>query len=142
VACWGASASSPGGVVHIYDANTATTNSGSIVITGAIGDCGTDQSGASPDANRIVLSKGTFEVATTAIQKKFSTEKPTGSATNCGVVLAGTGAYKGITGTVSLAITSAAVLPKPSDGKCDESPNATALGEVTISQGSGTMSFQ
>ncbi len=150
-ACGGASAASPGGVVHIYDVNPGTTNRGSIVITGAIGDSGTDQSGVSANANRIVLSKGSFDVDTTAIQKKFSIAKPTGSPTNCAVVLAatapatlfdGTGAYKGITGTVSITIASAAVLPKTSNGKCDESPNAVAVGEVTISQGSGTITFK
>jgi hypothetical protein len=144
-------ASTPGGLVHVYDVNPGTTNMGSIVITGVIGDSGTDQSGYSADANEIVLSQGTFEVNTSAIQKKFSIAKPKTNPTNCGVVLAatapatlfnGTGAYQGITGTVTLHITSAAVLPRTPDGACDESPNAVAVGEVTISEGSGTISFQ
>jgi hypothetical protein len=144
------SASTRGGLVHVYDVNPGTTGTGSIVITGGIADSGTDQAGVSADADRIVLSKGTFEVNNSAIQKKFSTVKAKGNPANCGVVLAvtapatlfnGTGAYKGIAGTVTLTITNAAVLPTKSNGKCDESPNSVALGEVTISQGSGTVSF-
>jgi hypothetical protein len=147
----GASASTAGGIVHIYDVNPGTTNMGAIVVTGAIGDSGTDQSGYSANANKIVLSQGSFEVNTSAIQRKFSAAKPKGNPTNCGVVLAatapatlfnGTGAYKGINGRVTLTISSAAVLPRTSDGKCDESANSVALGEVTISQGSGNISFK
>jgi hypothetical protein len=146
-----ASASAPGGVVHVYDVNPGTGSTGSVVVTGAFSDSGTDQSGVSANANRIVLSKGTFEVNTSAIQKKFSTAKPKGNPSKCGVVLAatapatvfnGTGAYEGIVGTVTLSITSAAVLPRKSNGQCDESQNAVAIGEVTISQGSGTISFK
>lgn len=145
------SASIPGGLVHVYDVNPGTSNTGSVVITGAFADSGTDQADVSPNANRIVLSQGTFEVNTSAIQKKFSTAKPKGNRTNCGVVLGvtapatlfnGTGAYKGISGKVTLTITSAAVLPRTSNGKCDESPNSVAVGEVTISQGSGAISFK
>jgi hypothetical protein len=143
-------ASTPKGVIHVYDVNTGGST-GSVVVTGAIGDSGKDVTGASPDANQIVLSKGSFDVSTTSIQKRFSQAKPKGNPANCGVVLAasapvtlsnGTGAYKGITGTVVLTITSAAVLPTKSDGSCDESPNSVAVGEVTISQGSGTISFK
>jgi hypothetical protein len=146
-----ASASGAKETVHVYDVNGGTSNTGSIVITGAIGDSGTDQSGFTPTANRIVLSKGSFEIDTSAIQKKFNAAKPIQNPDNCGVVLAatapatvfnGTGAYKGISGKVTLHISSAAVLPTKSNGKCDESPNATAIGEVTISQGSGTISFK
>lgn len=150
IACGSASASEPGGIVHVYDVNTGTPT-GSVVVTGAIGDFGTDQSNVSPNANRLVLSRGTFEVNTSEIQKKFSSAKAAGNSTNCGVVLAatapatlfnGTGAYKGIAGKVTLTIASAAVLPRLANGKCNESPNSTALGEVTISQGSGTVSFK
>jgi hypothetical protein len=146
-----ASASTPGGLVHVYDVTSGTSSTGSVVVTGAFADSGTDQSGISPDANRIVLTKGTFEVNTSAIQKKFSTAKPKGNPRNCGVVLNatapatlsnGTGAYKGIVGKVTLTITSAALLPAKSNGKCDESPNSVAIGEVTISQGSGLISFK
>jgi hypothetical protein len=145
-----ASASMPKGIIHVYDVNTGSST-GSVVVTGAIGDSGKDVTGASPNANQIVLSKGSFDVSTAGIQKSFSKAKPKGNPANCGVVLAasapanlsnGTGAYKGITGRVVLTITSAAVLPTKSDGTCDESPNSVAIGEVTISQGSGTISFK
>jgi hypothetical protein len=85
-----ASASIPGGLVHVYDVTSGTSSTGSVVVTGAFADSGTDQSGISPDANRIVLTKGTFEVNTSAIQKKFSTAKPKGNPRNCGVVLSAT----------------------------------------------------
>jgi hypothetical protein len=145
-----AAASTPKGVIHVYDVNTGGST-GSVVVTGAIGDSGKDITGASPDANQIVLSKGSFDVSTVGIQKSFSKAKPKGSPANCGVVLAasapatlsdGTGAYEGISGKVVLTITSAAVLPTKADGTCDESPNSVAIGEVTISQGSGTISFK
>ena len=98
-----------------------------------------------------MLSNGSFEVNTGAIQKKFSASRAKGNPTKCGVVLAatapatlfdGTGAYAGIKGTVILTISSAAVLTRSPNGTCDESPKAVALGEVTISQGSGTISFK
>jgi hypothetical protein len=145
-----ASAAAPKGVVHVYDVN-AGGSTGSVVVTGAIADSGKDVTGASPNANQIVLSKGSFDVSTAGIQKSFSKAKPKGNPANCGVVLAatapatlsnGTGAYKGIAGKVLLTITSAAVLPTKSGGTCDESPNSVAIGEVTISQGSGTISFK
>lgn len=145
------SASILGGLVHVYDVNTGTGPIGSIVITGAFADSGADHANVGPDANRMVLSKGTFEVNTSAISQKFNTASPIFNPTNCGVVLAvtapvtlfnGTGAYRGIVGKLMLSITNATVLPRKPNGKCNESPNAVPVGEITIDQGSGTISFK
>ena len=138
------------GVVHVYAVNSGGST-GTIVVTGAIGDWGKDISGASPTTNQIVLSKGSFDVNTAAIGRAFSKAKPKGDPANCGVVLAvsapatlsnGTGAYKGISGKVNLTVSNAALLPTKSDGTCDETPSSVALGELTITQGSGTIAIK
>ncbi len=76
------------GVVHVYDVNPGTTNMGSVVITGAIGDSGTDQSGVSANANKIVLSQGTFEVDTERDPKEIQRSEGKGecSELRCGAL--------------------------------------------------------
>src|SRR5436305_487262 len=59
-----ASRTSAGGEVHAYEADTNDAgNLGTVILTGAITDHGTDHQGAGPNgSNRLVLSKGTFSV--------------------------------------------------------------------------------
>jgi hypothetical protein len=51
----------------------------------------------------------------------------------------GTGAYTGISGTVKLAQTFAAILPRKANGKCNENANPTV--SLSFFQGSGTVSL-
>jgi hypothetical protein len=138
------------GIVHVYDVNpTVNGGAGTIVITGVIADTGQDQQ-VGPGTNRLTLSKGSFEVNTTAIGKAFSKAKPDINPKNCGVVLAasapvtlsgGTGAYQGIRGRIVLHVTNSALLPVKADGTCNEDPDSLAVGEVTIDEGQGNVSF-
>ena len=60
-----AAGSSTGGEVHWYEADTALAGSlGTVVLTGAITDHGTDHQGVADGGNynRFVLSKGSFEI--------------------------------------------------------------------------------
>jgi hypothetical protein len=55
-----------GGVVHVYESDPSLTSSvGNIILTGAISDHGKDHQGVAGKhhtINKIVLSKGSFEV--------------------------------------------------------------------------------
>jgi hypothetical protein len=145
-----AAAPPEGGIVHVYDVNPSSNGGpGTIVVTGAIGDAGQDQP-VSPGTNRLVLSKGTFEVNSSGVGKAFAKAKPTINPKNCGVVLSatapvtlldGTGAYQGIHGRILLHVTNAAQLPTKPDGSCNENPNLPDVGEVTIDEGQGSISF-
>jgi hypothetical protein len=53
----------------------------------------------------------------------------------------GTGAYKGISGTLSQGGDVYAVLPRLRSGKCNESPDAVPLGVVGMLSGSGTVTI-
>lgn len=95
---------------------------GKIVVAGAIGDWGTalsiDKNGK-PDENgnyvKVTLKKGTFEIDSTALNKKSDNPHPQiASDTTCSVsvsvsapvtLLDGTGLYQGISGTVNATLT-------------------------------------
>src|SRR5947209_106820 len=68
-----ASRTSTGGVVHAYEADTNDAgNSGTVILTGAITDHGTDQQGAGPNgSNLLVLSSGTFSIDVTKVGTKL-----------------------------------------------------------------------
>jgi hypothetical protein len=53
----------------------------------------------------------------------------------------GTGAYKGISGTLSIGGDTYAVLPRLKSGKCNESPSAAPLGVVGMLSGSGKVNI-
>jgi hypothetical protein len=53
----------------------------------------------------------------------------------------GTGAYKGISGTLSIGGDTYAVLPRLKSGKCNESPGAVPLGVVGMLSGSGKITI-
>jgi hypothetical protein len=57
-----ASGTTTGGEVHAYEADTNDAgNVGTVILTGAISDYGTDEQGGGPNgSNLLVLSKGTF----------------------------------------------------------------------------------
>jgi hypothetical protein len=81
------------------------------IATGVIGDHGTDRP-VSNSTQKVVLSKGTFEVDATKFNKSFRfkadpkgcTAVGTGSARNL-PISHGTGAYAGISGSISVKAT-------------------------------------
>ena len=136
--------------------------SGKIVVAGAIGDWGTaltiDKNGK-PDENgnyvKVTLRKGTFEIDSTALNKKTANPRPqVASDTTCSVsasgsapvtLFNGTGLYKGIAGTVKITETFAFIVPKftsgAKKGQCNMSNSAQPIAQYSSIIGSGTVRF-
>lgn len=136
-----------GGPIRIYVVPGNGQGNGTIVVVGAIGDYGktTKQVGG---FGKALLHKGTFKVNLKAISNAVNKAKPliyntttcsyAFSATAPAAISNGTGAYKGISGTLILTETFAGYGPfyttGAHKGKCNTSANAnpTALwGSVT-----------
>ena len=145
-----ADGSSTAGKVHIYEADTSLAGPvGTDILTGAITDHGTDHQGVAGGGNynKIVLSKGSFEISAVNLAPNF----PPLNSTTCSsdgtetvavpiVHGSGTGAYKGISGTFQLAVTFASILPRLANGACNT--NATRYPGIEISRGAGTVSYK
>jgi hypothetical protein len=148
-----ASGTATGGEIHVYEADTNYAGTlGTVVITGAIADHGTDHQGAGPGGtNLMVLSKGTFAVdlshlgsklAGLPLDQKTCSSDGTVSGKVTIVSGSGTGAYAGIQpGTRPLKATASAafILPRLANGTCDT--NATHYPGVLIANGSGNVSY-
>ena len=140
-----------GGQVHFYEADTALAgNVGTVILTGAVTDHGTDHQGIAGGGtiNRLVLSKGSFEVNLGVLgnQLLFPVDPKTcssdGSATAQVPIVegTGTGAYRGISGTIQTTATVASILPRLENGECNTS--ATRYPGVLLANGSGTVSYK
>jgi hypothetical protein len=115
------------------------------IVTGAIGDYGTDHD-AGHNTQKIVLSKGTFELAAGDFNKNFKTKI---DKTTCAVLSSshaanlrishGTGAYANITGSVSIKGTFVELAKKSASGKCDLDTVPISASDVIT--GSGTVSY-
>jgi hypothetical protein len=139
-----------GGVVHIYEASTSTGNTGHDVFIGAISDYGTDTQGTGKNStiDKMVLKKGTFEANLAKLQAKIH---PVAEDTaDCSLVLGGsaaitlshgTGAYKGIKGSITVSFTDAVVFKLTKAGKCSPSPTAPELSSVSQVSGSGKVTY-
>jgi hypothetical protein len=147
-----------GGAIQVYA--ESQSSGGTVVITGVIGDSGTTtpiNARGKVDAGgnyvRFNLKFGTFVVNLLAFAGKVN---PPVNATNCSAVLTitapapsplldGTGAYKGITGSLTLDFTLAVVLPKYKSGQhkgqCNESSSVKPTGQLGLVTGSGVVSF-
>jgi hypothetical protein len=115
------------------------------IVTGAIADYGTDHD-AGPNAQKIVLSKGTFELSAGQFNKNFKTkiDKATcavvGSSHAANLPIShGTGAYAGITGTVSITGTFFELARKSPTGKYQLDKVPISASDVIT--GSGTVSY-
>lgn len=140
-----------GGTVRFFE-TPGTNGTGSVVITGAIGDYGTvagdSSNGRNPnDYSKVTLKKGTFEVNQTAFEAKLSKAafpidqsscSSEGSTTGSATVFDGSGLYKGISGTVNLTETQAWILPRGSNGKCNGHNPSTYYSLIT---GTGSVRF-
>jgi hypothetical protein len=131
------------------------------VLTGAIGDYGKatshDKSGkADPNGNYVTfaLQKGSFQVNAVALNQKLQSAQPTMNPTTCSgyfsgsgatTVYGGTGAYKGVSGTVTVTVTFASIDPRyktgAKKGQCNESQNAQPVAGYGSITGVGTVSF-
>ena len=138
-----------GGEIHLYEADTALDgNLGTVVITGAITDSGTDNQGQGHNgANLLKLSNGTFQIDVSGVGSKLSAlpVDPTTCSSNGTVTgripivpRSGTGAYRGISGTLETKVTTAAIYPHLPGGRCNTSATqypgilyAAASGRVT-----------
>jgi hypothetical protein len=143
-----ASGTSTQGNVHLYEADTAVAgNLGTVILTGAITDNGTDHQGDPVDGiNRLEFSNGSFSIDVAKVGSMLQSLplNPT-TCSSDGTVTApvpivdgsGTGAYQGISGTFNITASVAFILPRL-HGKCDTT--ATQYPGVLIANGSGTIS--
>jgi len=143
-----ASGESAGGEIHAYEADTNDAgNLGTVILTGAITDHGSDHQGAGPNgSNRLVLSKGTFSLDVTEVGTKLHNlpVDPT-TCSSDGTVAgsirivpgSGTGAYRRISGTLDVEASDAFILPRAKNGTCDT--NAKKYPGVLIVNGSGNV---
>jgi hypothetical protein len=115
------------------------------IVTGAIADYGTDHD-AGHNTQKIVLSKGTFELAAGDFNKNFKikTDKTTcaviGSSHAANLRIShGTGAYAAITGSISITGTFVELARKSPSGKCDL--NKAPLSASDVISGTGRVSY-
>jgi len=149
-----ASGTPTGGEIHVYEADTNYAGTlGTVVITGAITDHGTDHQGAGPGgSNLLVLSKGTFAVdlsdlgsklAGLPLDKTTCSSHGTVSGSFSIVRGSGTGAYtriqSGTTPPPEATASAAFILRRLKNGTCDT--NATHYPGVLIANGSGNVSY-
>jgi hypothetical protein len=142
-----------GGEVHVYEADPSLASPvGNIVLTGAITDHGKDHEGVAGGGtiNKLVLSKGSFEVNTVKLDDN---PPPPVNGSSCSfadsvsgptsiVKGSGTRAYKGISGTIKITVTEAGLVPRLKSGKCNDSPSAVPVAGVALVRGSGRVSFR
>ena len=103
---------------------------------------------AGGEINKLVLSKGSFEVnvggfgATLDFPVNPKTCSSDGSATAQVPIVDGTGtrAYKGISGTIDVTVSIASIVPRLASRDCNT--NATRYPGVLIASGTGTVSYK
>jgi hypothetical protein len=150
-----AAATPRGGVIHVYVVPGNGQGNGTILVVGAIGDYGKTHK-AIGEIGKVLLHKGTFDVNLKAINEKINHAKPiVESSTTCSGAFSatapaklfnGTGAYKGISGTIMLTETFAGYGPfyknGPHKGQCEiNSPNATPIAQWGSVTGVGTVKY-
>jgi hypothetical protein len=156
-----ASSGAMGGPIALI-ASAGGSAKGTIVIAGAIGDYGKTLNmtkSGKPDSNgnyvKITLQKGTFEVDSTAFNKKTAKAPPTiqnkatcsfaFSASGQVTLFNGTGLYKGISGTVTITVDFVGDGPRfatgAKKGQCNTSNNAKSVAQRGWISGKGTVKF-
>jgi hypothetical protein len=147
-----------GGVVNVF-AESNGSKPGRVVLIGAIGDSGTTTNvnangkvDAKGDYIKLTLKAGTISANLTALYQLLGSATPSFTSATCSASFAATspapltgatGAYRGISGSVTLTFTVAVVLPRYSSGtkkgQCNLSGDPT--GEQAIVTGAGTVAF-
>ena len=157
-----ANAAPAGGKIEVL-AVLGSGASGTIVITGAIGDYGTTLSmnkNGKPNPNgnyvEIRLQKGSFEVNQTALNAATAKERPTiQNKSTCsfafigtgppGTLFNGTGLYKGISGEAKVTFIFGGIGPRYTSGKhkgqCNRSNSAKPIAQKGWASGPGTVKF-
>ncbi len=151
-----------GGAIKIWvTPKGANGEYGTILIVGAIGDWGTTlninaNGTADPNGNyaKIKLQKGTFEVNLTTLNALSNKAQPTLYSGSCSAIFSvkapvglsdGTGAYKGISGNVTITQTFAFILPRYASGahtgQCNMSNSAQPAAQDSVITGSGNIGF-
>jgi hypothetical protein len=137
------------GVLHIYEVG-GISNTDTDVFTGLFTDHGVDHVSALDhgNVNKIVLTHGTFEANIATLLGRVKAVSSTSGG--CSVVLRstapvqlshGTGAYRGIHGTLTITLVNAMIFAKK-HGSCPADPQtATPTGEVLSALGSGRVSL-
>ena len=144
--------------------NSSSTNRPMpLLVTGVIGDVGTEQtvnSSGKPDAKgnyfKLTLRRGTLTLNGTQFNAALSAEENGNppadyNSTTCtgsftagpapAPVVSGTGAYAGISGSVDLTAQLAILLSKTKAGACNTGANSTSLGFWGVVTGQGNVSY-
>lgn len=137
-----------GGTVHIYLVNTSLNPAAraQVLITGAFSDHGSGKGGT------WTLTRGTITLDASKLKAianspTFGTSYPA-SCSFAGVakgpitILGGTGAYKGISGSMVATETVAGEGSLLKNGQCNQANNAPAVAQFLMVTGSGTVSFK
>ncbi len=137
------------GILHLYEVG-GISSTDTDVFTGLFIDHGVDHVMALDHGtvNKVALTRGTFDANIATLLNKVKVVSSTSGG--CSVVLQstaavplsnGTGAYKGISGAVTVTLVNAMEFAKK-DGKCPANPEtATPIGEVVSAIGSGHVSL-
>jgi hypothetical protein len=142
-----------GGTVHVtgYSDNDGPTSR--VVVSGVIGDFGEALRNGSDSELDLRLTRGSFTLGITGLEseiaKAISGHFPPNATTGSGEVTvsgasaidsgSGTGAYKGLSGTLTLTITINEVESPP---RCPTTDTAPFLAQTVFITGSGTVAFQ
>ncbi len=150
-----------GGPIEIF-VKVGNGPGGTIVVAGAIADYGkvlTVGANGKPNVNGhfvdVTLKRGTFKVDKTGLDKASNSGRPTVnngatcsfgfSATGPITLSDGTGAYAGISGTLTTTLTFGIIGPVyatgPKKGKCNNSNNAQPVAQFGTAVGHGTIKF-
>lgn len=144
-----------GGSIQIFVTPGKTQGAGTILVTGAIGDYGRTTRANKDGIGRAILSKGSFEVDLSALDKDANRAQPTLiDKTTCSYVfkvsgpvtiMHGTGQYAGIAGRATISETFAAIGPRYATGarkgQCNMSNNANPVAQWGTVSGTGTVAF-
>jgi hypothetical protein len=151
-----AEGSQAGGQIRVF-VTYQTPTKDKILITGAIGDYGTETSqnaNGKPDAEgnfeKVTLKHGGFMIDATALNNKLAKVPPVKpDSTNCSLAFVGTGfvtvgngtgAYAGIAGKIKVTVTYAGIEQKTNKG-CNASHNAPFYGQYQSITGAGNVRF-
>jgi hypothetical protein len=137
-----------GGVEHLYIGNTSP-NGGiqTLIVTGAVTDYGhTNNTNSNSSTGYGAFTKGRWLVNTAQFKQKVLSQ----STSNCWfrgetygplVITGGTGAYKGITGTLQFTETFTGIGTRNANGTCNMSNNAPDLATLESGSAVGTIKF-
>jgi hypothetical protein len=144
-----------GGITQFFSSSVSGARA-PITFTGAIGDYGkaiSQDKNGKIDPNgayeKMVLQHGTFIVDASALPQAFQHAKPQFNQTNCsfllkvtgpGKISSGTGAYAGISGTISVDFTIAGIATRKGS-TCELKHGGPTYGSYSTVTGNGRVSF-